>query len=236
MIAFPYPGGKVRIRKELFKFFPEEGHHYIEPFVGRGNIFFEFYKRSVFEQYIINDIRIARFFKSLKIADLTLLPSKVDESDFDYWYVKWLMHDPIAYVLEPKITYRGKGYDAGWQIGRYQRSRYLATCAEAQNILQNDNVIISSSDYVFMAWDLFGPEDFIYCDPPYYETDGVGLGNIDHLELLQKLTDTNSRWAVSGYLSDLYLTWLGEPALKLERGHEMCDDRGATTIECLWIR
>ena len=37
--GFAYPGGKVRLRKWLVSMMPREGRRYIEPFAGRGNVF-----------------------------------------------------------------------------------------------------------------------------------------------------------------------------------------------------
>ena len=85
-----------------------------------------------------------------------------------------------------------------------------------------------------MPYEELDEQDFVYFDPPYYNTKGVGYNNIDHIELLSELSKADYYWAISGYESDLYLTWLGEPTFKFERGHEMSNDRGATTMECLW--
>ncbi len=233
-IQFPYPGGKARIRETLFEHFPEEGHAYIEPFAGRGNVFFEFYKRSDFKHYILNDIKLSKFFYSLRSVDLTKLPDSVDEFNFEVWQNRWLAGDMVAHVIEPKITFRGKGYMAGYQKGRYNKQRYSHLCAQAQSILLDARVRVRGGDYIHLEWDKFGSENFVYCDPPYYETDGVGYNNIKHEELLALLTDAKFQWAISGYMSELYLAWLGEPVLKIERGHEMSGDRGATTVECLW--
>lgn len=234
-IQFPYPGGKARIRESLFPYFPEEGRRYMEPFAGRGNVFFGFYPRAAFNEYWINDIKLSGFFRGLRDADLSQLPDEVDEFTFEVWYNKWLAQDPIAHIIEPKITFRGKGYQAGYQKGRYKRQRYMCMCADAQSIMKDSRVRVRGSDYIHLPWSELTEEDFVYFDPPYYETKGVGYENVDHKQLLSTVSDAKFQWAISGYISDLYLSWLGEPVLQLERGHEMSDDRGATTIECMWV-
>jgi site-specific DNA-adenine methylase len=233
-IQFPYPGGKAKIREKLFPYFPEEGLHYLEPFVGRGNIFFEFYKRSAFEDYTINDLKLGRFFKALRDVNLDDLPLEVLPEMFDVWVNRWLAGDNIAYILEPKISFRGKGYDAGYQKGRYNPTNYKPLCLAAQSILKDPKITIHQMDYIHLPWSALTEDDFVYCDPPYFDTRGMGYNNINHIELMKKLTDGKFRWAVSGYLSDLYLSWLGEPALKLTRNIEMTDSRGSTAVECLW--
>jgi len=233
-IQFPYPGGKAKIREQLFPYFPEEGRQFIEPFVGRGNIFFEFYKRAQFDSWHLNDLKLATFFTSLRNADLNDLPSEIDEFNFEVWQNRWLASNPIAHIIEPKITFRGKGYPSGYQHGRYNKGRYRLLCQEAKAILQDPKIKITRQDWAHLPYNDLNESDFVYLDPPYYNTKGVGYNNIDHVELLTLLTNAPFRWALSGYESDLYLTWLGEPTFKLERGHEMSDDRGATTMECLW--
>jgi len=233
-IQFPYPGGKAKIRSKLYPYFPEEGRGYLEPFAGRGNVFWEWYPISDYEFYTINDLKVSRFFEALRDVNLEDLPFSITEEEFDVWYNRWLRDEPLAFVVEPKITFRGKGYLSGWQKGRYKRARYKPMCESAQHILRDKRVMIRNRDYVFLPWQDFNEDDFVYMDPPYYETGGVALGQIDHIQLLQILTDAKFQWAVSGYLSDLYLTWLGEPCLKLERKLEMTDAKGSTSIECLW--
>lgn len=236
-IDFPYPGGKAKIREELYPHFPEEGRWYVEPFVGRGNIFFEWFKRSAYERYIINDIQQGQFFKALREVMLHKLPHEddVNEFTFDNWHNEFMAGNPVASVLEPKITFRGKGYAAGYQTGRYKRGRYARLLAAAQDVVRNPKVQIFQFDYVHLPWDSYGEDDFVYLDPPYYLTDGVGLLDIDHEQLLRLLANAKFRWAISGYYSDLYVSNLGEPILQLERKVEMTDDRGATAIECLWV-
>lgn len=233
-IAFPYPGGKARIRKTLFEYFPEEGRYYVEPFAGRGNVFFGFYNISNYNVYLLNDLNLGKFFTSLRDADLSLLPSKIEDYQFETWYNKWLRQEPLAYVVEPKITFRGKGYPSGWQKGRYSRIRYKAMCERAQRILKDPKVEICQRDYMHLDWSNFTEDDFVYLDPPYYETSGVGYGNINHEELLSLLQDAPFRWALSGYLSDLYIAHLGQPVLELTRNLEMTDDKGSTAVEALW--
>jgi site-specific DNA-adenine methylase len=233
-IDFPFPGGKAKIRDELFPFFPEDGDVYIEPFVGRGNIFFEWYKRSCFKGFWINDLYNWRFFTSLKQADLALLPDEVHDYNFENWVTKWIIGDPIAYVLEPKITFRGKGYLSGFQVGRYHKTRYTRLLSAAQCIVRDSRVQITGTDYTHLPWDSYDEEDFCYLDPPYEDSKGVGLGSIDHSELITILKKTKCRWALSGYQSELYLRELGDPVLELNRHIEMTDEPGSMALECLW--
>ena len=233
-IQFPYPGGKAKIREQLFPYFPEEGHRYLEPFVGRGNIFFEWFKRADYKYYTINDLKLGQFFKALRNCDLKDLPLSVPPEMFEVWVNRWLAGNDIAHVLEPKISFRGKGYDAGYQKGRYNLTNYKPLCEAAQSILKDPRIIILRMDYIHLPWNDLQDDDFVYCDPPYFDTRGMGYNNINHIELLKLLTENKFQWAISGYLSDIYLAWLGEPTLKLIRNIEMTDTKGSTSVECLW--
>lgn len=235
MISFPYPGGKAKIRESLYPYFPEEGDRYIEPFVGRGNVFFPFYDRASYSQFVLNDLQTMPFFRAIKTMDVEKLPSSVPSEEFDVWVSRALALDPVALAIEPFITYRSKGYAAGYKPGRYHRHRLVPIYTQAQRILRDPRVLLRQRDYAHLPWGDYTEDDFVYLDPPYYETGGVNLGSINHEELLNILVDTKARWALSGYLSDLYLVWLGDPELKLTRNLEMSEARGGTAVECLWV-
>lgn len=60
--AFQYPGGKARLRSWLLPFFPRSGRMYLEPFAGRGNVFFAARAALDFQYWQVNDPNTAPFF------------------------------------------------------------------------------------------------------------------------------------------------------------------------------
>ena len=87
-IFFEYPGGKAKLLKWLMDYFPIDGDIYLEPFVGRGNVFFNVAQTLMFSKYIINDKNTGRFFKALLDCDPHTIPDKVSRLDFEKFKYK----------------------------------------------------------------------------------------------------------------------------------------------------
>lgn len=235
-ISIPYPGGKFRIHKQIMSEFPPIGNKYIELFAGRGNIFFNFKQLASYNQWFLNDKFTGKYFQSISLVDPESLPIEITYELFEALKVKSLMNNPLAMILEPHITFRGKGYNAGPQIDkghfeRYNKSTFKDKLLKMKSLLQD--VTVSCLDYTHLDLDNLTDEDFIYCDPPYLYTDGVGYANINHMELIGLLQNTEAQWAVSGYENEMYLAELGEPILRIERNLEM-SEKSNQVIECLW--
>jgi len=235
-ISIPYPGGKYRIWNKLAAEFPRFGNKYLELFAGRGNMFFNFKYISDYEKYHINDKYTGKYFRAIQVIDLNNLPKVITYELYEDLKMKFLMNDPLALVLEPHITFRGKGYDAGPQFDqghfeRYDFNRFKQKLAFMKARLID--VTVTDYDFTHVDLDNLTCDDFIYCDPPYLYTEGVGYNNIDHMELINILQNTDAQWALSGYETEMYLHELGEPILRLERNIEMSNESNQS-IECLW--
>lgn len=200
--SFRYMGGKSRLRGWLLQYFPASGNLYMEPFAGRGNVFFEARKRLKFKKWWLNDLD-SSFLVALSKADLDSLPQDVNKRDFDAWKHK---NDDIAKILEPRITFGGKGYKAGYSGTSgthkgYCKDLYGKTCQSAKELLIDVKV-------TQLSWEQLGitklrNNDFIYCDPPYIDTKAP-YPNIKHEYLVKTLNASSCKWALSGYSNDLY--------------------------------
>lgn len=82
--SFRYMGGKARLRKWLIEHFPKKGRTYLEPFAGRGNVFYLACQKLDFQNWQLGDIDIS-FFCSLLTSDLDQLPEIVSKDDFRKW-------------------------------------------------------------------------------------------------------------------------------------------------------
>jgi len=190
-------GGKARLRSWLLEKFPTDGRRYSEFFAGRGNVFFLARKKLNFKEWHLNDIDIS-FFKALLEADISLLPEKVEKVDFLYWKEE---KSSLAKILEPRITFAGKGYKFGYNgssgthVG-YNGSLYRILCAEAKRLLEG----VSLTETCWADLDVSGytVDDFVYLDPPYFGT-VAQYPNIDHQALVLFLNSAQFRWALSGY-------------------------------------
>lgn len=203
-------GGKARLRKWLVEHFPESGQFYIEPFAGKGNVFFHAVQHLNFQWWELNDLD-CRFLWALLSADLDLLPESVSKEEFVNWKQRAAESDPVALLIEPRITYAGKGYKYGYSghsgthVG-YCGHNYRVMCESARRLLaktgRGSYLYIKQRDWR-ETLDLADHECFVYLDPPYHGTTAA-YQNIDHHALIDKLNAADYLWAVSGYRSDLY--------------------------------
>lgn len=236
--SFSYPGGKVRLRSWLAGLFPPGGDRYVEPFAGMGNVFFHARKTLDYKHWTINDPNTEPFFRAVLEVDLDILPDTVDRQTFAA--LKESPQDALSRVLEPRVSYAGKGYkygyrgDHGTHVG-YRKVNYFPMLEAAKHLLRD--VSLCSLEWDMLPYHLLGSEDFVYLDPPYLGTEIGTYPNIDHEKLLHTLEDAKFRWAISGYETDLYLDVLGPPQGSKERASEIAATNGISgmrRLECLW--
>lgn len=203
--AFRHMGGKARLRKWLVEHFPSSGQFYIEPFAGKGNVFYEAVQQLDFQYWELNDIN-TKFLHALRRADLKQLPQSVSKAQFEDWKSRAVQGDLIAQLIEPRITYAGKGYAHGYSghsgthVG-YSGENYLKVCQAARLLL--DSVSYVKERDWRETLELADQSCFVYLDPPYLNT-VASYSNIDHYELILQLNAASFDWAISGYRSDLY--------------------------------
>lgn len=234
--SFRHMGGKARLRNWLVEQFPNSGGTYFEPFAGKGNVFFKAREVLDFQHWHLNDTDM-RFLRALAMADLDQLPEEVTREDFDHWRTS---NSSIARIIEPRVTFAGKGYQAGYSgtsgthVG-YSRKSYLPVCQRAQELLVNVPLTHWSWEQVF---NLATEDDFVYCDPPYLGTRAC-YANINHVELVEALNNLPCKWAVSGYLSDLYNNKLEYTyrTVKSRNSEIKSSNAGgySNVVEALWV-
>jgi len=203
--AFRYMGGKARLRNWLIQHFPPSGNIYLEPFAGLGNVFFAAKNSLDFKKWWLNDTN--PFLRSLLKVDLESLPPQVSKDDFDSWKSK---NDDVARVIEPRITFGGKGYKYGYSGSSgthkgYNGKLYRGVCNSAKELLAG--VSITNLSWEKLNIPKLSSDDFVYCDPPYFGT-SASYSNIKHEDLVRVLNASRCRWAISGYSNNLYDTHL----------------------------
>ena len=201
--SFSYMGGKSRMRNWLIQHFPKSGDTYLEPFAGAGNVFFAARKVLNFKFFHVNDLNNSKFFDAIRTADLSQLPDKVTRDDFHTWKNKG---DDISRLIEPRITFGGKGFKHGFNGGNgshkgYDGKLYRKNVEAARDLMSN--VILTDKSWDQLGIQGMGSQDFVYLDPPYLNTK-AHYANIDHEKLIGTLNSSGCRWAISGYESDLY--------------------------------
>lgn len=233
--AFRHMGGKARLRKWLVQHFPDSGGVYLEPFAGKGNVFFEARQRLQFEQWVLAD-KDVRFLRSLMWADFSMLPEVVSREDFNHWRSE-TCH--ISTLIEPRVTFAGKGYKYGYSgssgthVG-YNGAVYRQVCKQARNLLADAQIIESCWEQSLI---LLGSNDFAYLDPPYYGTE-ASYSNIDHQRLVGTLNNAQFSWALSGYRNHIYDAQLEfKCRFEYERNSEIKGSNSRNrepVIETLW--
>jgi len=204
--SFRYMGGKARLRKWLVSLFPTNGRSYVEPFAGRGNVFFEAVQRLSFKNWLLSD-QDTEFLEALLTADFSMLPACVDRDVFER--LRKTPKDVISLLVEPRVTFAGKGYASGFSgssgthVG-YSRQNYLAVCVAAKSLLTKPGVVVlDCASWESLPWSSWSQDDFVYLDPPYFGTK-ASYPNIDHCALAQVLNRARFRWALSGYANQAY--------------------------------
>lgn len=235
---FTYQGSKANIRTWVIQFMPTEGRWYVEPFGGRGNMFFLARKQLNFSNWHLNDLNSAGFFNNLASADLNKMPTAVDRTAFDTF--KANRQDPWSQIMEPEIShlghYRG-GYKGAYGKGKtwqFNRDKYAARVQQAQESLKEVKVTSLSWDQLGLT--KYGPEDFIYFDPPYLDTDNRYYKDIDHEAFLTMVRSLKARWMVSHTHHPLYIRNLGKPAATKVRQAALkgAQKKSETLAECIW--
>jgi len=232
--AFRHMGGKARLRRWLVNMFPLSCTRYIEPFAGKGNVYFLARYCLSAQQWILADTDV-KFLNALLTANFEDLPERVEKADFAHWKAS---ESDLAYLLEPRITFAGKGYrfgysgSSGTHVG-YSGKSYKPVCMAARLILSDCQIIASDFSPVL---DSCGEGDFVYLDPPYYGTNSC-YSNIDHEHLVDKLNNAKFRWALSGYENPVYSRLNYTNLFQFERNSEIksSNTRVRTpVVECLW--
>jgi site-specific DNA-adenine methylase len=236
--TIPYPGAKGRLAKTLVSFMPTKGRTYVEPFAGRGNVFFAAALNCIFNRWVINDIATAPFFKALaSFGDRVVVPNR-SRSEFGRMKQQYERGDPVAVLLEPYLTFSGGGYTKGGfggmrSAGREGYTRTLRTCS---SIMRQTAATVSDLNWTALKLNVLGADDFVFLDPPYYGADvrAYSSRHFDYDGLVSTLAGMKSKWLLTEYKQPFYLKALGKPFF--EREVQLACDRLGTRsrIECCW--
>jgi len=243
--AFSYPGGKVKLREWLVRRMPLRGRRYVEPFAGRGNVFWLAVHMLDYREWWLNDPWTCRWFDAIQKVNLRDIPNELTEVLVRMYMKRATAHredDDTSVAIEGRTMFSGGAKDG---ISRnWERSPSLIPFKRkilcARSILSSIQPKIT--DY---SWNLCGLEDlssrdFVYVDPPYYNasTSLYHCNTVNHRDLLVYLQDAPHLWMLSGYGSPLYTRYLGAPTGK--RIHVVsCFQQSKSSApifhtECIW--
>ena len=241
--TIPYPGGKGRLAPTLVSFMPPQGRLYLEPFVGRGNVFWAVASSQLcFQQWALNDIRTAPFFQAVRsIGNTVEIPVRSREEYYRQWEA-FKQGDPKAILLEPYLTFGGGGYGSAGPGGKKSANAvgYTKTMRACHSLMEATNVQVTPLDWTRLDWSALNADDFVFFDPPYIGADVRSYkSNLDYAELAHHLKTAKFRWMLTEYRHDLYLRQLGEPFFtkdtQLIAADHRLENRGKERrLECVW--
>jgi site-specific DNA-adenine methylase len=172
MPTIPYPGGKARLARFIISQLPKQGRFYIEPFVGRGNLFWAATCAGLgYDRWWLNDSATIPFFNAIKqIGDVIEVP-RCTRHEYERQRNVYNSGDPTAILLEPFLSFGGGGYFCsgfrGNKRGGVSSGRYQETLRECHRIMSKSRPRLSSLDWREMRLDELGTEDTVVVDPPY---------------------------------------------------------------------
>jgi site-specific DNA-adenine methylase len=234
---------------------PKKGRMYVEPFAGRGNVFWLAACVLDYREWWLNDPATAEWLEALKVCDLTKIPLNLREFDVKECAERASSGDPLALVMEAVANADGRSFSykvirsRGLEKGPRRRAfrsnqRYYSFNARcfanrvlnARRILSARKAHITARDYKRVLSKL-GQSDFVYLDPPYLGVACDYTDDIDHVELLELLRGGRYQWLISGVDSVEYRRALGKPSRKKVRtlGQGTREKKSAPRmVECVW--
>jgi site-specific DNA-adenine methylase len=242
MPAIGYPGGKARLANKIISFLPKQGRTYVEPFAGRGNLFWAAVERGLkFRQWWLNDIATAPFFEAIKkFGDKIEVPPS-SRAEFERYREAHKSGDLAAVLLSPYLSFAGGFYDSGFQggsgFGGVSRAGYERALRECHRILTRTRPKITALDWCRLGLEKLTEDDVVVLDPPYPNSNirSYTHESVDYERLVDVLLRAKFRWLLCGYLHPV-LHRLGNPiwardlqvlCVREQRGR---DER----TECLW--
>jgi site-specific DNA-adenine methylase len=236
--TIPYPGAKGRMAPTLVSFMPREGRSYVEPFVGRGNVFWAAALNLDFQSWGINDIATAPFFKALRKSGAKIRVPQRTREEFVRQRCRFRSGDSRAILLEPYLTFSGGGYEKGGFGGARSATadNFEITLRRCTEILQKTSAKVTNVDWTDLNLDELGSDDFVFFDPPYYGADvrAYSSTRFDYEGFVSALSRAKYRWLLTEYRQPFYVQKLGAPFF--EREMQLACDRIGTRsrVECCW--
>jgi hypothetical protein len=241
-----YPGGKARLAKHIVSFLPKEGGTYVEPFCGRGNLYWAAASAPLnYEEWRLNDIATIPFFRAISQFGHTIQVPEISRMEYDRQREASKAGDPTAALLEPFLTFGGAGYLSsgfrGQRRGGVSPLVYQNALRECHRLMHHTKPQLTTLDWRGMGLSGLGPDDTVVLDPPYPDTDPGPYAetSLDYCELVDALLSAKFRWFLCGYIHPA-LQRLGRPFwakeirfLRFPSGRGRKHEEEQRT-ECLW--
>lgn len=208
--TFKMHGSKARTAPWIVERFPTGIGRYLDPFAGRGNVWFRLAACQRVGAAVLGDLNTAPFLRALRDyrGDYGFVDGEpLDRSTWERWRDAPPSHERAlaeSYVARFGGAYRSGPATAGnGSANRHSRENTIARMRAARALLQGVAVVETSWPDTLAAYP-YRSGDLLYLDPPYDVPQSVHYGNVDHDALL----DAARRWPgpvyVSGYSTPRY--------------------------------
>lgn len=241
--SFAYPGGKALTRRWICRHFPHRCRRYVEPFTGRGNVYWMAREIIQFEEVWLNDLQTIPFFRALQESTEEQLAEAVGTSRPTRERFEQLRDnraDLASIVCEPWVSYCGAGYNvAGGSLEVAKIASplgYLMDIIHASRAIKRDRATLTAVDFSAVL-DNCEPGDFVYLDPPYRDAKVSGYTGktVDFSKMIEQLRAAKFRWLLSEYRHADYDSAFGEPiSTKNIQMSMAADTKSHRRIECLY--
>ncbi len=221
MPKIPYPGGKARLAKQIISLLPREGRTYIEPFAGRGNLFWAAVEQGLkYERWHLNDIATAPFFEAIKSHGHKIKVPPRSRQEFEKQREAFQKSDPTAILLAPHLSYSGGLFDGGVKGGSgdgndgggVSSKGFENTLRECHQILHRTNPKITAVDWTLLGLEKLSSRDTVVIDAPYphARVKTYSDATVNYEQLVDLLLKAKFKWIYCGYPHPL-LNRLGTP-------------------------
>jgi site-specific DNA-adenine methylase len=222
---------------ELVEMMPTCGRLFLEPFAGRGNVFFAAALSLDFERWQLNDFATYPFFEALKRTGGRIRVPVRTKEEFFKQKKAFQRGSDRAILLEPYLTFSGGGYKSGGFGGERSAGQkgYTQTLLDCAEILKKTKAKITKSHWKRLAWHRLGTDDFAFFDPPYFGADVRAYSNkFDHVAMVKLLRGAKFKWMLTEYKQGFYLESLGKPCREREVQLACDGDGKRRRVECVW--
>jgi site-specific DNA-adenine methylase len=220
-LQIPYPGGKGRIAPQIISLLPKEGGLYLEPFAGRGNLFWAAVEQGLqYRRWWLNDIATAPFFEAIKSHGRNVRVPARSRQEFERQREAYERNDPTAILLAPHLAFSGGLYESGVKGGSgcgdddggCSSAGFQQTLRDCHKILRRTQPKITGLDWTQLPLDKLPDDSVVIFDPPYPNARVKAYSDaiIDYEQLVDTLLRAKFRWLLCGYPHPL-LHRLGSP-------------------------
>lgn len=233
---FAYRGGKATLRRYIVRFIPLSGSVYVEPFVGRANVFFVVKSFADFHKWVLNDLQTIPFLSAILKYDGQSLPTLSKEE-----VMEMPDHSPLLLLMEPILFWAGgiKGKSGATGSRGHKLDDYKNRLLRAKQLLAESEMRIQDANEVIEEFH-DDPQAFLYLDPPYLNCTVGSYSDsmLNRHKMIDLLKTCKCRWLMSEYYCTDLVQAFGDPFTRIKGVPVNPNPKSKGPIrreeECLW--